>query len=78
MPSSSAQASGEYHLFRDVSKGSHDDLVPSDGKKPLKGTFSVAACYDDINSYMNVGSGDNNNNDNYNSSSDEEDEEELY
>lgn len=79
---------GESEEFKNLSRlvaksrgtgGMNDDNTGRSwrGKKPLKGTFSVAACYDDINSYMNVGSGDNNNNDNYNSSSDEEEEEEL-
>ena len=78
---------GESEEFKNLSRlvaksrgtgGMNDDNTGRSwrGKKPLKGTFSVAACYDDINSYMNVGSGDNNDNDNYNSS-DEEDEEEL-
>ena len=78
---------GESEEFKNLSRlvaksrgtgGMNDDNTGRSwrGKKPLKGTFSVAACYDDINSYMNVGSGDNNVNDNYNSS-DEEDEEEL-
>ena len=78
---------GESEEFKNLSRlvaksrgtgGMNDDNTGRSwrGKKPLKGTFSVAACYDDINSYMKVGSGDNSDNDNYNSS-DEEDEEEL-